>query len=768
MKMHKVMASSCAAVLVCCGTVSAEVVFDADFQGSASGASNLLIATELDRETILNNGTSTGSWDDNGVNPLRAYEIAEDEAGNKVMLFSHHDSGLKMGEAYFDSVASLSGGELSVDWEWMYNCVGNNSQIWFELLDSTTSVVASVKWDKTGVLSLDGNVKDTLVSFLAYNATLSTNNWNPLAMNITLTATDITLSAGTNAYASVAGAYADVIGIRLRMTSNRPARPSGWWIDNIRAETFVAGGATFALDPAVQLDIPLTAPATTAVGGVDASFVFGPGSNNVFISSIAISNELVSGSFSSLHPGPFPIELTDPAPSNETLSIQFDNGVAGLLHNGSATGTVVVSWYEAGGATNTREVSVVATYDNTPVSLILNPSDTLSLVSIDPATASTGSVAVSYTEQTAYPTNVTIVGVDITDTNHAVFSSTTILPIELSDPDPSNDTLTIVFDSSGFSDGQTATGNVVVSWVEAGASITNQNILPLIGIHHELEPVTGTFSVHENQPTNNIVLASSASFDAQVNVKRIGLHSDVNPSGYSKVGQEIKGSSLTSGSASFDTLCLKMRQSTILTGSSGANQLNVWMGKIDETTGATIETLANEVFDCSGSEFKKNKYVKFQLGAPVDFEPADLGANESYAFQLWWTADDADNQMLFWRSDGSSAVDGGHYSEVDLAYSNTSFPIAMTNRLEDQDLYFLLINNAAPTDIGDVTIEYDGSNLIMGWIGVSGESYAVQRKEDLVEDLVWSNIVTGITGVGPISVTNDTTDPQAFYRTVLE
>jgi hypothetical protein len=52
------------AVLAVCGIVGAGEVFDADFLGFASGSSNLLNTTEANREIILNDGTTIGSWDD--------------------------------------------------------------------------------------------------------------------------------------------------------------------------------------------------------------------------------------------------------------------------------------------------------------------------------------------------------------------------------------------------------------------------------------------------------------------------------------------------------------------------------------------------------------------------------------------------------------------------------------------------------------------------------------------------------------------------------
>jgi len=475
------------AVLALCGIASAETVFDADFQGSASGSSNLLNATEANREIILNNGTATGSWDDNNTTPVGAYEIAEDESGNKVMLFTHHNSEMTPGEAYFSSVASLSGGELSVDWDWMYTCVGKTSQIWFELLDSSSNVIASVKLNNNGKLTLDDVEMETgLGNFLAYDSVLSTNNWDPLSMNLTLSAAEITLSAGANTYASVPGVYTDVAGIRLRMKSIRDFRPSGWWIDNIKAETSVSSSATLVLNPADQIDIALTAPATTETGTFDVSYIPGPSGTNVVIESIIFSNETVSGSFTNLDSGSFPLSLADPSPSNETLTVQFDNTVAGLSHNDAATGTVGVAWYEAGGSTtNTSEVLVVATYDNAPAALLLDPSDQLDISLFAPATLAEGTVDASFVYGTASSNNVDVTGVTFSDPGS--FSSLDSFPINLTDPSPSNETLTIQYDNSISnlsSIGESASGTMLVSWTEVGSGITNSTELPIVATYY--------------------------------------------------------------------------------------------------------------------------------------------------------------------------------------------------------------------------------------------------------------------------------------------
>jgi hypothetical protein len=526
------------------------------------------------------------------------------------------------------------------------------------------------------------------------------------------------------------------------------------------------GEPELLLTPSDQLNIALMAPASLATGTVDVAFLYGSSSNNVDVTSVTFSNlSHGAGSFTGLDA--FPINLTDPSPSNETLRIQFDNGTAGLSNGESAGGIALVSWTELGsGATNVSELAVAATYDDAPAELLLNPSGSLYLTVLDPQTVTTGSVAVSYNAATAFPTGVVITAVDFSNTTHAVFSNLTPLNLELNDPSPSNALLDIEFDANGLSNGDVATGLVVVAWNEMGDATEYQSILPIYGAYHVLSPVTGTVSKRDVFPTNNVVIASRSGQNGAAFVRRTGLGGS---GAYSKVTQEIKASALSGGNHTFDSLYLRMRFGNDLRTASGANQLTFWFGTIDETTGETNATVSVESFDCSIVDFNKNKYYEFMFGSPVSFDPAALASNESYAIQMWFTSDDPRNELIFWHSESTNTVDGGYYVEVDPTSSDTTFPIGMsTNRLENKDLHFALVNSeGTEVEIGDVTVVIDGSSLIMGWEGVVGASYAVQRTEDLVSE-PWSNVVEGISGEGTLSVTNDTTDPQAFYRTILE
>jgi hypothetical protein len=56
-----------------------------------------------------------------------------------------------------------------------------------------------------------------------------------------------------------------------------------------------------------------------------------------------------------------------------------------------------------------------------------------------------------------------------------------------------------------------------------------------------------------------------------------------------------------------------------------------------------------------------------------------------------------------------------------------------------------------------------GSDTVISWEAIDGATYVLQRSFDLT-DGSWSNIIEGISGAGPLSITNSSTEPVAFYR----
>ncbi|VGO16314.1 hypothetical protein PDESU_04905 [Pontiella desulfatans] len=221
----------------------ATVVFDADFQGSSAGSSNLFNATVLGRNAILDNGTSVGSWADNDSNVNTLYEIADDEAGNNVMVFSSVNNSPTVANANFSSVASLAGNALTLSWDWMHTDEGGggSGRAFIDLLDSADAVVATVLWEDGGALTVAGtSIGNFKKELLGKSSTdLSTANWDPLALQLTMTSTSLEVVTDGTVQTTLAGSFTEVAGLRFRSSSNRTYSQGGMWIDDIHADVSV-------------------------------------------------------------------------------------------------------------------------------------------------------------------------------------------------------------------------------------------------------------------------------------------------------------------------------------------------------------------------------------------------------------------------------------------------------------------------------------------------------------------------------------------------
>lgn len=525
----------------------------------------------------------------------------------------------------------------------------------------------------------------------------------------------------------------------------------------------VASSANLILDPAAQLALTLDAPATTTSGTVDASFTYGVASNSVEITAVSFTGANAA-SFSSTDT--FPLSLADET-STQSLGIQFDNSVAGLAHQETATATLSITWNE-GGADKTKTLPVQASYNNAPATLSLNPADILQFVTTT-AAAETKQLALSYTGATVDPSDVVIASLSYTNKTHPAFTNLTSLPLTLT----SGDALDIKFDAviGGLNAGETAKANLVLKWYEQGKTTTNTTTIPLIGIY--VAPATGTIeSYGSTMPSGSeIVFNSGANKGAAVPAKRKFLALD--PTAYTKLYQEIKGTEpKLAGVTTFDGLVLQMRNAANFTGlTSGVNQLQMWFGKVN-ALGEVVATLQEDTFDCSDLVFTQHGFYQFKLSSAVNFAPANLGAGEAYGFEIWWTAEDAANKMEFWRGNGVSYVEGA--ASHSTGNISQDFPITMPNLVGSstavKDMVFALASGLSLVNsVSDVSlVGLDGSgNLVASFIGEAGGTYAVQRTDDLVYG-TWSNVVEGITGEGAINVTNDTTEAQSFYRIILQ
>lgn len=533
--------------------------------------------------------------------------------------------------------------------------------------------------------------------------------------------------------------------------------------------------STVSLNPSDELSMALAAPSSTSNATFDLSYSYGVDSNDVEISSVVVSDQTHPGAFSCLNTN-FPVLMTDPAPSNETFTIEFDNSVAGLTADGeTATGTVVVTWNEVGDTIPyTEEVPVTLLYSVAESTLLIEPfapnrlgtaSPVMAMSIVAPALTANRDMKASYIADAWAPTNMVITRVEFSNTTHAGFSSPDTFPMTLAYPPPTNAAFNIAFDgsSAGLAEGESATGNVVVAWSALGSSVTNQTIYPVMATSVVLEPTTGTIVERgTNMPVEHIVLKAEPALTQSPDIQRVNEFDG----GYSKVGQEIQVTELDGDETAVGSLFLKVANDFDFTHSSGANQLQIWFGRIVSGTGVVVEDLATETFDCAGRVFSAGSFLQFNFSDPINLDPAYLAAGESYAFELWWTTDDPENFIDF-RRGTEDTFDGGLKIFEDSSASDTTFPVLLESPNDNRVFVFALGEVPSITEISDIQVGLAGEDVVLSWQGIAGASYAVEYNADLVHG-VWSNLVGGVSGTDVISVTNHTTEPHMFYRTILE
>ncbi|VGO16335.1 Gingipain R1 [Pontiella desulfatans] len=217
-------------------------VLDIDFQGSEAGRTNLLAATEAERGTILSNGTHVGVWSDVAATPNLAYEIQQETDGtNKVLAFANENNGTKMvADLLFDYTANLESGEvLDLSWEWMHTDGkgGGSGDVFLILLNDAMEEVATLKWNDSSQLSLNGTSFADRLRQLPIDpyVEITTALWNPLAMDMEMSSTNMALSIDGAVVTNMPFTAATIKGLRFKTASNRTYSEGGAWMDNILA-----------------------------------------------------------------------------------------------------------------------------------------------------------------------------------------------------------------------------------------------------------------------------------------------------------------------------------------------------------------------------------------------------------------------------------------------------------------------------------------------------------------------------------------------------
>jgi hypothetical protein len=452
MKRWKIAITTIAATLFAVTAVQAQnVIFSDDFEDTTLDAYNLNIggsdAQNIDEsgnriaELAHVNGVRTGL----GNNVLAGFNMARFDFGFKVKVLSNpapDDASIELSRDHYGS---------GLERIFQMNLDDNVSaqDVWDTFRIILNNTASPLTYDQGGGIA--GTVAAGEASVWR-NGTLYSNSW--------------ALAIGDGTSTVTQGEGAKSFGFLCNLAeANTTIR-----VDDIVLQDLPQTEVVFDTSPAATLSLPFAFPYTQASEAVTAWYHEGPSAASVQITALNIGSQSHAGSFSTS--ATTPLTLNNPSPSNEVIGIDFDNGVAGLTHNQTATATLDLVWTEVGsGVSNTNEITLSSTYSDPDVALVLSPSDELELSFKSPETTATGPVSATYIQGQAL-TNVQITAISVVNESHSgAFTNITSLPIVIPDPS-SNETFEIAFDNSvaGLAEAATATGQVVVTWNELGST----------------------------------------------------------------------------------------------------------------------------------------------------------------------------------------------------------------------------------------------------------------------------------------------------------
>ncbi len=277
------------------------------------------------------------------------------EAGtlNTVTMSSNRGPGydeIRIGDTYADVVPASA--------EFSFTTTPPDQKIIavnYPATSGTNSIVAEFANSAAGVEIIALNVSNESNAFSAVTSV-------PLTMN------DPSPSNTVLEFAYDPTAYKDITGATAGFT--RFGAVDIIWSN---LTTDVVGTNTVSLEgnysnPAFQFNIDsslgltLVAPATTVSNDISVSYVEGrPGHTNVVVVAVNVLDASHAG-FSTVNPG----VIANPEPSNDVISVIFDNTAAGLTNKQGATANLEVIWGEVGGTTSTSTVPVSAFYYDLP------------------------------------------------------------------------------------------------------------------------------------------------------------------------------------------------------------------------------------------------------------------------------------------------------------------------------------------------------------------------------------------------------------------
>lgn len=152
-------------------------------------------------------------------------------------------------------------------------------------------------------------------------------------------------------------------------------------------------------------------------------------------------------------------------------------------------------------------------------------------------------------------------------------------------------------------------------------------------------------------PVDRIVLASLAGGGT-------ALSNRTSSNKYEASGQTIEASALNGDEKNIGTLYLRVSDGTSLP-SIGEHKIEIWIGEWDIVNDEAGVEVAREAFDVSGVDFLDNTIYGFQFTTPFSYDQ-----NTDYAFQIWWTSDDALHDIAWDRDTGQGNIDGAFISRT--------------------------------------------------------------------------------------------------------
>lgn len=147
---------------------------------------------------------------------------------------------------------------------------------------------------------------------------------------------------------------------------------------------------------------------------------------------------------------------------------------------------------------------------------------------------------------------------------------------------------------------------------------------------------------------------------------------------YEAMGQMVEDSALDGDEVDIKTLYLKVAQGSQMP-VTGTHEIDIWIGEWNTSTDSPGTQLVRETFDVVGVNFQDGLVYGFDFTTPFS-----LDQTKDYAFEVWWTSDDASHDIAWDRDTGQGAVDGGFISEKS---PSLSLPFS-ANPANNTDLFF--------------------------------------------------------------------------------